>query len=145
MGRARCCCCCCRCSPASVCTHPPSFTSASSCLPTPVYPLPFTRFRSPILVHHSPPLVHRSRSRSPALPCLFTPPSPFSSAPHACTPAIRGCTGSFVHVRLCRSGACFGRIVRPGSDGGPTRGLGGQGFDQSPETEHLMLGFVRAV
>jgi hypothetical protein len=69
-------------------------------LPAPIYPLPFTHFRSPILVHCLPPLVHHSHSRSAALPHLFTtvhthwlfrssPPRPphFPSAPHACAPA----------------------------------------------------------
>ena len=71
------------------------------------------------------------------------------------------CTGSFVHVCLCCSGACVGCAMwngsgvwcwvvvgvgeRPGSDGEPTcspmQGLVGQGFDQSPKTKHLMLGF----
>ena len=127
-------------------------------LPAPIYPLLFTHFRSPILVHRSPPLVHHSHSRSAALPHLFTtvhthwlfrssPPRPphFPSAPHACAPAIHSCTGSFVHLHSCCSGACFGRVIRLGSDGGPMRGLEGRGFDQSPETEHLMLGFACAV
>ena len=122
-------------------------------LPAPVYPLSFTHSRSPFAPScpplsfsftHPPSFVHHCPH--PLVASLVTsPPSPFSSAPHACAPAIHGCTSSFVHVCLCRSGACFGRIVRLGSDGGPTRGLGGQGFDQSPETEHLMLGFARAV
>src|SRR5882762_6720626 len=60
--------------------------------------LSFTRFCSPVLVHRSPALVHRSRSRSPAFPRSFTtvhthwlprsspprcipPPSPFSLGP----------------------------------------------------------------
>ena len=101
-----------RCSPASVCTRPPSFTFASSRLPTPVHPL--SCFCSPILVHRLPALVHCSCSRSPPLPRLFTtvhthwlplssppccipPPSPFSLGP----------------ARLCTSHSWLHRLVRP--------------------------------
>ena len=151
-GRTHCCCCCHRCSPASVRTCPPSFTSASSRLPTPVYLLPFTCSRLPTFIHPfsftvrplssttlilvQPPSLICSPLSTPTgcltrhLPTASSRPPHFPLALHACAPAICSCTGSFIHVRLCHSGVCFGR---------------GQGFDQSPETEHLMLGFVCTV
>src|ERR1700676_4986184 len=138
-------------SPALVHVCQLSFTRSR--LPAFVRPFSFTvrLLSSTALVLVHPPSLVRSPLSTPtgcpAPPLPAAPPRPphFPLAPHACAPAIRGCTGSFVHVRSCRSGACFERVIRPGSDGGPTRGLGGRGFDQSPETEHLMLGFARAV
>ena len=128
-----------------------SFTRSR--LPAFVCPFLFTicPLSSTALIVVHPPSLIRSPLSTPTgclarhLPAAFPHPPHFPLAPHACAPAICGCTGLFIHVRSCRSGACFGRVVRLGSDRGPTRGLGGQGFDQSPETEHLMLSFACTV
>ena len=128
----------CLCSHSPALVHVCQLSFTCSRLPAFVRPFLFTvrpLSSTALVLVHLPSLV-RSPLSTPTgcltrhLPTASSRPPHFPLALHACAPAICSCTGPFIHVRLCHSGVCFGR---------------GQGFDQSLETEHLMLGFACTV
>ena len=104
----------CLCSHSPTLVHVCQLSFTCSCLPAFICPFSFTLrlLSSTALVLVHPPSVVRSPLSTPTgclachLPTASLRPSHSSLAPHACAPAIRGCTGSFIHVRSCRSGAC---------------------------------------
>ena len=123
-GRTRCCCCR-RCSPASVHTHPPSFTSASSRLPAPVYLLSFAHSRSPFacsrpllsfLFTHLPSFVHHCPH--PLVALLVTSPlhpSALPILPWPRTPVHQPFVAALARSSMCVRAALVHVVFRTGS------------------------------